>query len=342
VSEKITLAQGSGGVETKRLIESIFAKHFYNGKTQNMPDAAIVQGGNKLAFTTDSFVVEPLFFNGGDIGRLAVCGTINDLLTTGATPIALSCGFIIQAGFDVAKLEVIADSMAQTAKEASVQIVTGDTKVIEPPQNGSSTAANSAQNPQSNIFINTSGIGRFDFEPLQLENITLGDAIIVTGCLGTHHATIQSARMGFSNNIASDAAPLCEIVQSLQCSGVHLHAMRDITRGGLATVLCEIFENTPYAAEIEEAKLPVLPQVASFAQILGLDILHMGNEGNMLVFVPQSSAEAALKIIKACKYGQNAAIIGQVGNVKKPVLKTRIGGTRILRPLMGEGLPRIC
>lgn len=324
---KITIAHGSGGSATKEIIDSIFAANFTNPVLDMMEDSAVVPGNGKIAITTDSFVVTPLFFRGGDIGRLAVCGTVNDLLMRGATPKYITSAFIIEEGADTETLEKVAKSMAQTAKEAGVQVVAGDTKVIE--GNGG-------------IYINTAGVGFVETEEIRSSNCTEGDAVILSGNLGDHHATILSARMGIENTIASDCAPLGEIVKNLIEGGVDVHTMRDVTRGGLGTVLNEVAEASGTKIRIEDAKLPVDEQVGAFAKFLGLNILHMGNEGKLIAVVPASQAEKALEIIKSSKYGENAAIIGHVESGNGVVSVTPLGGERKVTVLHGEGLPRIC
>ncbi len=323
----IDMQYGSGGKETGTLIGDIFLKHFSNSILNKLEDAATLSTSGKIAFTTDSFVVTPLFFKGGDIGRLAVCGTVNDLLTAGAVPRYISTGFIIEEGADTEQLEAIAASMGRTAKEAKVQIVAGDTKVIE--GNGG-------------IYINTAGIGDIIGKGVSISGCKEGDAVIVTGTLGDHHACILSARMGLENPIESDAAPLVSIVHSLYQNSISIHAMRDVTRGGLATILNEIAVSSGKRIDIDESALPVDPTVQSLCGILGLDPLYMGNEGKMLIVVPSSQAETALKLIRKAKYGKCATIIGTVKEGNGVTLKTLLGGKRIVDVLYGEGLPRIC
>lgn len=324
---KITLAHGSGGKSTTELIDKIFAHHFSNPILNMMEDSAVVDGSKKIAITTDSFVVTPLFFKGGDIGRLAVCGTVNDLLMRGATPKYITSAFIIEEGADTDELEKIVISMAQTAKEAGVDVVCGDTKVIE--GNGG-------------VYINTAGVGFVKNENIVSTNIQNGDAIIVSGNMGDHHATILSARMDIENNIKSDNAPLVKIVNSLIKSDIDVHCMRDITRGGLGTVLNELAKAAHVGMEIEENKIPITKEVKAFSKILGLNIMHMGNEGKLVCFVPQKDKDKALEIIKSCKYGENAAIIGCVNQESNVTLVTPLGGKRVINQLIGEGLPRIC
>lgn len=325
---KITLAHGSGGKATTELIDSIFDKYFSNPVLDMMEDSAVVGGSNRIAITTDSFVVTPLFFKGGDIGRLAVCGTINDLLMRGAEPKYITSAFIIEEGADTDTLKKIAQSMADTAKEAGVTIVAGDTKVI----NGS-----------GGIYINTAGVG-FVKNGVNIlsSNIQPNDAIIVSGTMGDHHATILSSRMEIENNIKSDNAPLCDMVNNLIDSGVEIHTMRDVTRGGLGTVLGELAAASKVGIDILEKNIPVTDEVRAFSKILGLNLLHMGNEGKMVLAVKANDAEKALDIIKSSKYGENAAIIGKATDGDSVNLITELGGRRRVGVLIGEGLPRIC
>ena len=325
---KITLAHGSGGKSTSELIKTIFAKHFSNLILNTMEDSSTVEGSSKLAITTDSFVVNPVIFKGGDIGRLAVCGTVNDLLMRGAVPKYITAAFILEEGADTETLEIIAKSMADSAKEAGVTIVCGDTKVIE----GS-----------GGIYINTTGIGFLkESTDISSRNLREGDAVIVSGNLGDHHCAILSERMDIENSIKSDVAPLGEIVRQMLKKGIELHAMRDVTRGGLGTVLNELADASRVKIEIEETSLPVSDEVKAFSRLLGLDVLHMGNEGKLVAVMPESQAKQALEIIRNSKYGENAKIIGRVVHGSGVSLKTEIGGTRRIDVLYGEGLPRIC
>ena len=326
---KITLAEGAGGVSTSRLISEVFAKHFQNTILAGMEDAAVLPTeSGRIALTTDSFVVTPLFFKGGDIGRLAIAGTVNDLLMRGATPRYLTAAFIIETGTDTDTLEKIARSMAETAKEAGVLIVAGDTKVVE---------------GDGQVFINTTGVG---FVPEGVEisasRAKTGDVVLLSGTLGDHHAALLSARMGIENAVESDAAPLTAMVQALLSAGIHLHAMRDVTRGGLGTVLTEIAEASGVQIELEEESLPLTPAVKSFCGLLGLSPLYMGNEGKLIALLPTEEAERAIEIVRSSPYGENAAIIGTVATGDGVILRTPLGGRRKIGPLVGEGLPRIC
>ena len=324
----IQLSHGSGGEDTAAIIRDYFLPYIANPSLDLMEDAAVLPGSSQIALTTDSFVVKPLIFPGGNIGRLAVCGAVNDLLAVGADPQYLSMGFILETGLDTDILTAVMRSVKEAAEEASVSVVTADTKVIE----GS-----------GGLMISVSGVG-FAKRRLRIADVSDGDAIIVTGFLGEHHACIVSNRMGIENSIVSDAAPLIDICLKLR--RFHVRAMRDITRGGLSTILHEISKASGCRMVINEAALPVSAPVRGLCDILGLDPLLMGNEGNMAVFIPQDESDETLEIIRSSRYGQNAAIIGRAEKmtVKKSevIVKTRIGGSRLAPPLRGEGLPRIC
>jgi hydrogenase expression/formation protein HypE len=328
----INMAHGSGGAFTSQLIDEIFVKEFDNETVKELEDCAIVDGSKKIAMTTDSFVVNPIIFPGGDIGRLCICGTVNDLLMRGATPKYITCGFIIEEGADSDVLRKIVKSMAATAKEAGVKIVAGDTKVIE--GNGG-------------IMINTAGVGFVETNlNISSKNLEEGDVIILSGNLGDHHATILGSRMNITNNIKSDNAPLNEIVKNLLKENITIHTMRDVTRGGLSTVLTEISRSSNLDIRLEEDKIPVSNEVRDFCGLLGLDPLYMGNEGKCVIILPKEEKEKALSIIRNSKYGENACIIGEVMAKEEDkalvYIETEIGGRRILDVLQGEGLPRIC
>ncbi len=335
---KITMAHGSGGESTLKLINDVFKKYFNNEFLSKLEDSAVVPGKDRLAVTTDSFVVTPIIFPGGDIGRLSVCGTVNDLLMSGATPMYLTCGCILEEGLDIDVLEKIISSMADTAKEAGVTIITGDTKVIE----------NRSSEP--GLIINTSGVG---FIPEGLDvpgpfKLQDEDAIIISGNLGDHHAAILGSRMGIESEIKSDNAPLVQMVRNLFDNGIRVHAMRDVTRGGLGTVLNEFAQASECDISLVEKDLPVSPAVKDFCGILGLDPMYMGNEGKMALSVHKDDAEKALLIIRDSEYGKDAEIIGRVVKPSEAVesgrvtVTTRIGGKRVIGPMYGEGLPRIC
>lgn len=324
---KIDMSYGSGGKQTSNLINDIFLKHFNNKTLNKLEDAAVLSVTGRIAYTTDSFVVTPLFFQGGDIGKLAVCGTVNDLSMMGAVPKYLTAGFIIEEGADLEVIEKIVNSMAMTAKEAKVTIVAGDTKVIE---------------GHGGIYINTSGIGEIVKSGVSISNCHIGDRIILSGNLGEHHAAILSHRMGIDNEISSDCAPLNSIVTNLIKENINIRCMRDVTRGGLATVLNEAAEQSSCAIELSEEAIPVSREVRGFCEILGLDPLYMANEGKMIVVVPEKQADKALKAVQKTKYGKNAKIIGEVIEGKGVRIQTRLQGIRSVDVLYGEGLPRIC
>ena len=329
---KITMAHGSGGKATSELISEIFAKNFNDPVLDRMEDSAVVPGCAKIAVTTDSFVVTPLFFPGGDIGHLAVCGTVNDLAVSGAYPRYLSVGMIIEAGFEMETLVRIVKSIAMTAKEAGVSIVTGDTKVVE---GGSADG----------IFINTAGVGVFTAErPPLPQKIAPGDKIIISGYMASHGMAIMAARenMGFNPPLESDVAPIAALVDRVLQGGGKVNAMRDPTRGGVAATLCEwVTRNTDIA--IYDSMLPVRPDVSAACEILGMDPLYIANEGIMLMSVSAPDAEQALISLHSVACGKNAAIIGEVKKGGGDVYAVTDYGTKrkIMMP-QGEILPRIC
>lgn len=332
----ITLAHGSGGSATLALIENIFKKYFNNEILSAGDDSARLNMGNarNIVFTTDSFVVTPIFFKGGNIGKLAVCGTVNDLATSGATPLYLSCGFIIEEGFSMDELEIIVETMSITAKECGVKIVTGDTKVVQ-------------KGAVDKIFINTSGIGVLP-EAIDISgrNARMGDKIIISGTIGDHGSCILLERenMGFQAEIKSDCAPLSELVKDMLEAASDIHVLRDPTRGGVATTLNEIAVQSNVTISIDEEKLPIKREVQGVCELLGMEPMYMANEGKLLIFVPGDQAERVLDVIRNNKYGKDASIIGEVINEgeAKVVLKALSGGTRIIKPLAGDQLPRIC
>lgn len=335
VTDKILLAHGSGGRLSHELIEKIFKTRFSNPMLDQGDDSAefrIAKAESRMAFTTDSYVVKPLFFPGGDIGRLAVCGTVNDLAMKGAKPRYLSAGFIIEEGFPIETLEKVADSMAAAAKEAGVSIVTGDTKVVD-------------KGACDGLFINTSGVGVIP-EGVEIAGSLAvpGDVVIVSGSIGDHGAAVINARnnFGLSGNLLSDAAPLQGLVQAMMGSG-KVHVLRDPTRGGLATTLNEISLQSEVAINIEEEKIPVRPEVKGACEMLGLDPLYVANEGKLIAIVPPEDSEKILSVMRQDPLGKDAAIIGRVEAGKPQVLLTTFLGSR--RPLVmleGEALPRIC
>lgn len=325
---KITMAHGSGGKSSAELMQKVFGKHFSNEVLDKMEDAAVLDIEGKIAFSTDSFVVTPVIFKGGDIGKLAVCGTVNDLLMMGAKPQYLTSAYILEEGLEVDTLDKIAASMADTAKIAGVNIVAGDTKVVE---------------GRGGLLINTTGIGVIPpGRDISAANLEPGDVILVSGYLGDHHACILSARMDLENNIASDCAPLNTLVDALFDSGSTVKAMRDVTRGGLGTMLNELARTSQVAIGIKEDDIPVRDNVRGFCDILGLDPLYMGNEGKMLAVVKGDDADKALAALKKTELGQDAVILGEVTQGSGVTMETRLGGKRVVDMLYGEGLPRIC
>jgi len=328
---KVVMAHGSGGNATKQLISELFQKYLANQYLDKMEDCAVLPGSKyPLSLTTDSFVITPLEFPGGDIGKLAICGTINDLWMGGAEPQYLTAGFILEEGLELDLLERVVKSFAHTANEAKVQIVAGDTKVIQ--GNGG-------------LYINTAGLGFKKTQiPLGSESISKGDAVIISGSLGNHQACIMSQRMEITNSIKSDCGNLGPMVNDLLKDNLKVKVMRDITRGGLATILNEIAESSGSTIEIDEQSIPVDPEVESFCGILGLDPLYMANEGKFLCIAAEDQEDEILARLKKNPLGTNARIIGRVADLGKNVVtvKTRLGGRRIIDVLYGEGLPRIC
>ncbi|MDD2806301.1 MAG: hydrogenase expression/formation protein HypE [Elusimicrobiales bacterium] len=332
--EKVVLAHGSGGRLSRELVEQVFLKNFSNPALAPLEDAAEVKiPGATLAFTTDSYVVTPVEFPGADIGRVAVCGTVNDLAVKGARPLALSAGFILEEGFPGALLARIVASMRRAADEAGVKIVTGDTKVVE-------------KGKADGVFINTSGVGLIPKgRRLTSARVLAGDAVIVSGNLAEHGVAVMNARdrLGLEGGIKSDAAPLNGLAEAvLKISGVR--AMRDITRGGLATVLNEVSGACALGLELDEEAVPVAVPVKNACALLGLDPLYVANEGKLALFCSPEAAPKVLKAMRAHRYGRNAAVVGRAVREKQPRvrLNTAIGGSRILLMLEGEQLPRIC
>ena len=331
--ERIVMGHGAGGRKMHRLIATVFQKHFGNPALGRMEDSAVLPAARgRLCFTTDSYVVQPLFFPGGDIGRLAVCGTVNDLAVVGAKPLWLSAGFVIREGLPVESLERVCHSMALAAQEAGVRIVTGDTKVIE-------------HGADEGLYINTSGIGvRPSSVELGARQIRPGNAILLSGGIGEHEAAIAVARgsYGFRTKALSDCAPLAGMVLPLlRAPGIKL--MRDPTRGGLATTLNEFAEASGLGFVIDEDAVPVATHVRGVAGMLGLDPLYMANEGKVVIIAAADAGRSLVRKLRRHKYGRAAATIGAV--VRKPTgvwLRTRLGSLRPLIMLEGEQLPRIC
>ena len=332
--DRILLAHGSGGKLSHELIEKYFLPYFRNPFLELLNDQAVFDIHSRVAFTTDSYVVDPVFFPGGNIGDLAINGTVNDLAMGGAKPLYLSAGFILEEGFPIKELEDILSSMKDAADSAGVIVVTGDTKVVN-------------KGKADKIFINTSGIGVIE-KPINISahNLKVGDKIIISGPIGEHGIAVMAKREGleFEKEIRSDTAPLNSLVSDMLSASCDIHALRDPTRGGLATILKEFAISSNVGIVIYEDKIPVKDEVRGACEILGLDPLFVANEGRLAASVSPDAAEAILKAMKRNKYGRGAEIIGEVVSEHKGVviLKTLIGGKRIIDMLMGEQLPRIC
>ena len=331
----VLLAHGGGGTLTGQLIDKLFMTAFDSPQLKARTDSALLTvDSNRLAFTTDSFVVSPLFFPGGNIGSLAVHGTINDLATSGAKPLYLSAGFIIEEGLSMTTLWDIAVSMAETARATGVSIVTGDTKVVE-------------RGKCDGVYINTSGVGVIEHDiNIGPSQISPGDSIIVNGDIGRHGMAIMAAResLGFKSRIESDAASLSNMVQLLITAGIEIHCLRDLTRGGLSSAANELAEASNTTIELEESLIPVDSAVAGFCEVLGIDVYHSACEGRMMVFVPEKETEGCLEIMKKNDLGRGSAKIGSVSDSKSApvVLVSAVGTRRVLSMLSGEQLPRIC
>ena len=332
---QVLLAHGGGGRLTRDLVEQIFLTAFKNDSLLDRHDSSLVEaGGSKLAFTTDSYVVKPLFFPGGDIGKLAVNGTVNDLAMSGARPLALSAGFILEEGLPMETLWKVAESMRAAAATAGVSIVTGDTKVVD-------------RGKCDGLFVNTSGIGLVESPtPILPTQVQVGDRVILSGDLGRHGVAVMASREGleFETAIESDCAPLWEPVSLLLKAGVPLHCLRDLTRGGLSSALNEISTSAGLSIEVAEELIPVPGAVEAACEILGLDPLYVANEGRFVAFVPEEAVGKALEVLRSHPVTQGAVPIGKVIREKPALvlLKSRMGSTRVLDMLSGEQLPRIC
>ena len=346
--ERILLAHGSGGKLSHELVRDLFLPQFPAPTLARLDDAAVVQatahtigaelpegsGPCRIAFTTDSYVVKPLFFNGGDIGRLAVCGTVNDLAMVGASPRYLSAGFVLEEGLGLDTLRRVVASMSASADEAGVEIVAGDTKVVE-------------KGGADQLFINTAGVGLVpEGIDISASNAQPGDVVILSGALGDHGIAVLSEREGlsFRTRLASDVAPLNHLVAAMLRASSDIHALRDPTRGGLATALNEICLQSSVAITMEESRLPVHEAVRAACEMLGYDPLYVANEGKLVAIVAKDAAEKVLDVMQRDPHGQEATFIGEVKTQPegKVLLRTRVGGTRIVDMLVGEMLPRIC
>lgn len=336
----ITLAHGAGGKAMRDLIDEVFVQGFANPELASLEDqarfdlSALVVQGNRLALTTDSYVVDPLFFPGGDIGKLAVTGTVNDLAMSGAVPLYLTCGMILEEGFAIDDLIKIVASMKVTADAAGVKIVTGDTKVVH-------------KGAADKLFINTAGVGVI---PLQV-NISatraqVGDKILINGFIGDHGAAIVDARgeLALESTILSDCQPLQDLVQTMLAVCPDIHCLRDATRGGVATVLNEFAQSSKVGIRLEQAKIPVRSEVRGMCELLGLDPLYLANEGKLVAVVPDHAADAVLAAMRANPAGADSTMIGSVQAAPqgRVLLNTGFGGERLLDMLVGEQLPRIC
>jgi len=333
----VTLAHGGGGKASSELIEELFMPEFSNELLESLSDGAVFNappGGGRLAFSTDTFVIDPVFFPGGDIGSLAVHGTVNDLAVSGAEPKYLSAGFVLEEGFSLKELKKIARSMGEAARMCGVSIVTGDTKVV-------------ARGGADKIFINTSGIGFMsDGVEISPKRVREGDSIILSGSIGDHGISILTLRKGleFDTELVSDSRPLHELVKTMLTAETGIRMMRDPTRGGLSATLNEIAASSGNGIIIEEKAIPVKDSVRGVCEILGLDVLNVANEGKLVAFVPPESADRVLSVMREHPAGREASIIGSVGGTEpgRVEMKTEFIGNRIVEPLVGDQLPRIC
>jgi len=334
LEDKILLAHGSGGKLAHELVEKSFVKAFANPFLAKLDDSAVIELSGKLAFTTDSYVVSPIFFPGGDIGKLAICGTVNDLAMSGAKPLYLSLAFIIEEGLPRAELKKVVDSTQRAAQEAGVQIVTGDTKVVH-------------RGSADKLFINTAGVGVIP-EGIDISGNQArpGDRVILSGTIGDHGIAVLSQREGlsFSTRLKSDCAPLNSLVAAMLAASPNIHCLRDPTRGGLATSLNELAKQSEVGIRIEEEKIPVRQEVLAACAMLGFDPLYVANEGKLVAIVPAEDANKIVEAMRGNCYGKSAAIIGEVTGERpgRVVMKTCLGASRIIDMLVGDLLPRIC
>jgi len=334
VSDKILLAHGSGGKLAHELIEKSFLRAFYNPLLAKLDDSATFDFSGRLAFTTDSYVVNPIFFPGGNIGKLAVCGTVNDLAMAGAVPLYLSLSFIIEEGLPQEDLLHIVSSVKEAAEEAEVQIITGDTKVVN-------------RGTADKLFLNTAGVGLVpEGVDISGSKAKPGDKVLLSGTIGDHGIAVLSQREGlsFSTKLQSDCAPLNKLVADIIKVSPQIHCLRDPTRGGLATTLNELAKQSKVGIKIEEDKIPVREEVQAACEMLGFDPLYVANEGKLVAIVAPEDAEAVLKAMRKNTYGKDAAVIGEVRQEHpgRVVMKTRLGASRIVDMLVGDLLPRIC
>jgi len=334
LKDKILLAHGSGGKLTHELVEKSFVKAFANPFLAKLDDSAVMDFNGRLAFTTDSYVVSPIFFPGGDIGKLAVYGTVNDLAMSGAKPLYLSLSFIIEEGLPQDELNEIVDSVQQATQEAEVEIVTGDTKVVH-------------RGSADKLFVNTAGVGIIpEGVDISGNKARPGDRVILSGTIGDHGIAVLSQREGlsFSTQLESDCAPLGSLVAEMLAASPNIHCLRDPTRGGLATTLNELAKQSKVSIRIEEEKIPLREEVLAACEMLGFDPLYVANEGKLVAIVPAKDADKILKVMRENHYGTGAAIIGEVKTEHpgRVVMKTCLGASRIVDMLVGDLLPRIC
>ncbi|MCI1721514.1 MAG: hydrogenase expression/formation protein HypE [Lachnospiraceae bacterium] len=334
MDEIVTLAHGAGGRQTSELIEKVFKKHFANENLTSDDAAVLPAPGGKIAMTTDGFIVSPSEFPGGNIGKLSICGTVNDLSCMGAQPLYLSCAFVIEEGFPMKQLDRIAEAMEKTAKEAGVELVAGDTKVA-------------GKGQVDGVFITTTGIGRITEGASPAGACAKpGDAVIVTGDVGRHGCAILLSRneFGIEADVKSDCAPLWGTVQSMLAVTKDIHVMRDATRGGVGTVLYEIAEQSHVGIRLNQKDIPVDGSVRGVCGMLGLEPLYLACEGRLVVFAPKEKAEELVAVLRRGKYSSEAAVIGEVTEEYpgRVVIDTEIGGSTLLPPPGGELLPRIC
>lgn len=335
MKKTISLAHGNGGKLTQELIRNLFLPSFNNPLLASLTDSAVFEvNGARVAFTTDSYVIKPLFFSGGDIGKLSVSGTINDLAVMGAKPLLISCGFIIEEGLPLSTVKRVVSSVEETARYAKVEVATGDTKVVE-------------KGSADGMFINTSGIG---IVPpgikVGTQRIKIGDYIIINGTVGDHSVAVLSGReeLGFEESVSSDCAPVYDLVEKLSLYGESIKFMRDPTRGGVAGVLNEIAGGQSFGIRLREKDIPFREETEAFCELLGIDPLYLANEGKILFFVRKERADEILRVLRTHPLGKKASIIGEV--VAEPAgkvyLETSIGTKRVVDMLVEDQLPRIC
>lgn len=332
MDEIITLDYGSGGKKTSRLIENLILPSLGNPALSELNDGAVLIGSDRLVFSTDSFVVDPIFFPGGDIGKLSVCGTVNDVLMCGGVPKYLSCAFIIEEGFPLKDLERVIASIHSQCDKAGVIVVTGDTKVVE-------------KGRGDKIYINTSGIGFLKYPGLSPRNIKNGDKVIASGTVGDHGTAVMLSRIGMEQEeLKSDCAALNDLCEAVLSTSKGIRVLRDPTRGGVATTLNEFIEGTELGIELDERLIPIRPNVRAACDMLGLDALYCANEGKLLAIAAPEAEQEILNAMHKTEEGKNAAVIGEVTDryPGKLVMNTAFGGKRILQKLTGAQLPRIC